>query len=114
MAIKKVLCSLFFLVLLAQFSSQTILITQPAVTSFVKNEVQYWYSNFGIIHYNKPMSYEIYVSNSTLCGDEEEAKILHFKRPTYMIVNENGGCSFPKKALKAQELGAQGIMFGSH
>ena len=29
------------------------------------------------------------------------------------MVSDKGSCSFPKKALKAQELGAQGIIFGS-
>ena len=62
----------FFLALLlfAQYSLTTIVITQPAATSFEKNELPYMYTNFGVIHYNKPMSYEVFVTEFTLCEDD--------------------------------------------
>ena len=71
------------------------------------------YTNFGLIHYNKPMSYELFVTQLTLCEEDVTEKIQHFKKPTFIVVSDKGSCSFPLKALKAEELGAQGIIFGS-
>lgn len=91
----------------------TILITQPAMTGFAKNQVQHWFANFGVIHYNKPMSFSLYVTNATLCGDASQPALKPFEAPTYVVVKE-GGCSFPKKAQQAQNLGAQGLIIGSN
>ena len=75
MNIKNLFTLSCLLALLLTLSNQTIAITQPAVTPFHNNTLQYWYTNFGVIYYNKPLSYQIYVTNSTLCGDAEQAKI---------------------------------------
>ena len=69
MNIKNLFNLVCLLVLLIAPAAPTIVITQPAETPFDNNTIQYWYTNFGVIHYNKPMSYEVYVTNSTLCGD---------------------------------------------
>lgn len=92
--------------------SGTVLITQPAITPYPNNELEYWFGNFGVIHYNKPMSFNLYLTNYSLCGQEEEENLKQFTVPTYIVVKD-GGCSYPKKALKAQSLGAAGVIFAS-
>ncbi len=90
----------------------TILITQPALTGFTDNQISYWFANFGVVHYNKPMSLAIVVTNYSLCGETEESNLPPFSVPTYIVVKE-GGCSFTTKSIQAQNKGAQGIMIGS-
>ena len=54
------------------FSTQsTIILTQPAKNPFDNNTLEYWYSNFGQIHYNKPALYDLDVLNLTFCGSDE-------------------------------------------
>ena len=49
-----------------------------------------------------------------LCGSDEDNKIKQFVKPTYIVVKgDKEYCSFPTRALKAQELGAAGIIFSS-
>lgn len=54
---------LLTITLLLIISNSTILITQPAVTGFPNNQINYWFANFGTIHYNKAMSFSIMATN---------------------------------------------------
>ncbi len=66
----------------------TIIITQPALNNFPNNQVEYWFANFGAIHYNKPMSFSLFPTNSTLCGtdaDKDKENIKPFTTPTYIV-----------------------------
>ncbi len=66
------LLTLTILSVLLVYCSPTILLTQPAITPYPSNELPYWFGNFGLIHYNKPMSFNLYVTNYSLCGEPEE------------------------------------------
>lgn len=103
---------LLVLSLLLAYVHTTILVTQPAVTNFPENKINYYFANFGVIHYNKPMTFSIFYTNNSLCNETDDPPFKPFTVPTFMVVNE-GSCSYPKKALKAQNLGAQGIIFSS-
>ena len=72
---KNILYPCLTLLAFTSFSFSTIVITQPAATNFEKNELPYMYANFGVIHYNKPMSYELFLTDSTLCEEEPATKI---------------------------------------
>lgn len=82
---KTILQYLLILLLSMQLSNSTMLITQPAVTNFAKNEVEYWYANFGTIHYNKPLSVDIFPTNETLC-DPSSTSLKPFTAPTFILV----------------------------
>lgn len=84
------------------------LISQPARTDFQDNKVNYVFGNFGVIHYNKPMTFSV-LSLDQLCDIEGLKDIT---TPTYVVVPD-GPCSFVQAALNAQKLGAQGIIFAS-
>lgn len=106
---KSALLLLASLLILAQ---ATVLITQPAVTNFANNQISYWYANFGVIHYNKPMIFSVLYTNNSLCNGTNEPALKPITAPTYLIVRQ-GNCSYPQKALAAQNLGAQGVIFAS-
>lgn len=49
-----------------------------------------------------------------MCGNEEDGKIKHYTKPTYVVIKGDiGECSFPTRALYAQDIGAAGIIFSS-
>lgn len=58
------------------------------------------------------MSFSLQVLNSNLCGGSDQDNIKQLATPTYVVVKE-GGCSFPRKAIEAEKIGAQGVIFGS-
>lgn len=66
-------------------ANSTIIITQPAITNIANNQLQYWFANFGIVHYNKPMSFSLFYTNSTLCGGTEDPNLKPFTTPTYIL-----------------------------
>lgn len=102
------------LALVFSITTSTLLITQPAKNPFENSQIKYWYANFGIIHYNKPANYQLIVLNQGFCNNTQYEKLEHFNTPTYVVVNGDvDGCSFPSRAMVAQNLGAAGIIFGS-
>ena len=78
---------IFFICLLVIYAQNTVIITQPAVTNFPENKIEYYFANFGVIHYNKPMTFSIFYTNSSLCNETEEPPFKPFTVPTYMVVN---------------------------
>ena len=102
---------LIFIIFYIISINATVTILQPRKTDFLHNEVNYSFANFGSIHYGKAYRYSLVVANETYC---EQGKLPHFKKPTYVVVMGNlSQCSYPNKAITAQNLGAHGIMFGS-
>lgn len=91
----------------------TLLVTNPIVTDFPNNEINYYYSNFGEIPYEKTLSFDINVLNDSLCDDP--AKYEHLIKPTYIVIKTNfmNTCSYTKRALVAQAIGAKGIIIAS-
>lgn len=91
----------------------TLIITNPIVTDFPNNELNYYYSNFGEIPYAKTLSFDINVSNDSLCDDPN--KYEHLTKPTYIVIKTNlaNTCSYTKRALVAQAIGAKGIIIAS-
>ena len=52
--------------------------------------------------------------NQGFCNSTEYLKLEHFKTPTFVVINgDSDKCSFPSRAIIAQNLGAAGIIFSS-
>jgi hypothetical protein len=104
-----------FLVLLGYICTawSTLVITTPLVTDFPNSTIDYFYANFGEIPYGKTMSFDVVVTNDSFCGTPADLELL--QKPTYIVVktNTHETCSFTKRALTAQAIGAKGIIIAS-
>jgi hypothetical protein len=92
----------------------TLVITTPLITDFANNTIDYYYANFGEVPYGKTLSFDIAVFDASLCGNPND--LDHLQKPTYIVINTNSNepCSFTKRALVAQAIGAKGIVIASN
>lgn len=67
--------TIIFLFLVYSVVYSTIVVTQPANNPFEHNEINYWYANFGEIHYGKPAVYKLIVLNQGFCNSTEYTKL---------------------------------------
>lgn len=91
----------------------TLVITTPLVTDFPDNTVDYFYANFGEIPYGKTLSFDLLLLSDSLCT--LPPTLDHLQRPTYLAIKTNSieTCSYTKRALIAQSVGAKGLIVAS-
>ena len=61
-----------------------IVISSPLVTPFPGNEIPYLYSNIGHLDYDKSQSYDLVISNVSLCNSTS----LTLPTATFLVVQE--------------------------
>jgi len=98
---------------LLSLTLSTLVITSPLVTDFPNNTVDYFYANFGEIPYGKTLSFDVLLLNDSLCRTPENLE--HLQKPTYIAIKTNSieVCSYTKRTLIAQSVGAKGIIIAS-
>lgn len=91
----------------------TLVIKSPLVTDFPNNTIDYFYANFGEIPYGKTLSFDLLVLDNSLCQPVTE--LDHLQKPTYLVIKTNSfdSCSYTKRALTAQAIGAKGLLVAS-
>jgi hypothetical protein len=91
----------------------TLVITTPLVTDFPDNTLDYFYANFGDIPYGKTLSFDLVILQDSLCS--LPADLDHLQKPTYLVIKTNSleTCSYTKRALIAQSIGAKGLIVAS-
>jgi hypothetical protein len=62
---------LLLAVLLIAAVHSTIVITSPLQTGFANNELNYLYVNFGGIPYSKTLAFDLYITEKSLCENDE-------------------------------------------
>ena len=62
------LVGLICLVLVMGGADSKIVISSPLVTPFPDNKIPYLYSNIGHLDYDKSQSYDLVISNASLCN----------------------------------------------
>lgn len=104
---------IFVLVTCMSIAWSTLVITTPLITDFPNNTIDYFYANFGEISYGKTLSFDLQVTNNSLCGPPTD--LDHLQKPTYLVIKTNSieTCSYTKRALTAQAIGAKGIIIAS-
>jgi hypothetical protein len=104
---------IFAIITLLSVALSTLVITSPLVTDFPDNTIDYFYANFGEIPYGKTLSFDLIIFDVSLCGNIEN--LDHLQKPTYIAIKTNSidVCSYTKRALNAQLIGAKGIIIAS-
>jgi hypothetical protein len=104
---------IFAIITLLSVALSTLVITSPLVTDFPDNTIDYFYANFGEIPYGKTSSFDLIILDVSLCGNIEN--LDHLQKPTYIAIKTNSidVCSYTKRALNAQLIGAKGIIIAS-
>jgi len=104
---------IFVITTLLSLAISTLVITSPLVTDFPDNTIDYFYANFGEIPYGKTLSFDLIIFDVSLCGNIEN--LDHLQKPTYIAIKTNSidVCSYTKRALNAQLIGAKGIIIAS-
>lgn len=89
----------------------TIAISSPLVTPFSDNLLPYFYANFGVIRYDKSQTYDLFITNQSLCKNHNFSLTV----PTFIVTVEDfsTNCSDTRQALLAQYIGASGVIISS-
>ena len=90
-----------------------IVISSPMITDFTDNSIDYFYANFGEISYGKTLTLDLLLFNDSFCDTSLEFE--HLQKPTYIVIRATTiqGCSYTKRALFAQSMGAKGIIIAT-
>ena len=75
---------LICLVLVMGGADSKIVISSPLVTPFPDNKIPYLYSNIGHLDYDKSQSYDLVISNASLCNNSS----LTLPTATFLVVQE--------------------------